>query len=165
MYMLKNCFEFLVADGNDNATFVVFDRELLKLTTQDAAGLTLDEVCNFLSHHLLIAALCHRRSELALPLLQLQINDGGREELPQCLTDLAAKILWSRYVWHRLVFTPSHRTFTVSAIIDNIAPERYCNFYSYEPSHGRITQVKLFGRLSRPVKLNSFNWKIRSEDN
>lgn len=38
--------ELLVGDGNDNATFVVFDREMLKLTTQDAAGLTLDEVCN-----------------------------------------------------------------------------------------------------------------------
>ncbi|KAJ4895816.1 hypothetical protein Rs2_22610 [Raphanus sativus] len=54
--------ELLVGDGNDNATFVVFDREMLKLTTQDAAGLTLDEM-----------------------------NGGGGNELPQCLQELAGK--------------------------------------------------------------------------
>lgn len=40
--------ELFVDDGDDNAIFVVFDREMVKLTKQDAPGLTLDEVCNFL---------------------------------------------------------------------------------------------------------------------
>lgn len=44
----RYCIELLVDDGNDNATFVLFDREMLRLTKQDAAGLTLDEVCDFL---------------------------------------------------------------------------------------------------------------------
>lgn len=39
--------ELCVDDGVDNATFVVFDREMVKLTKQDAAGLTLTEVCAF----------------------------------------------------------------------------------------------------------------------
>ena len=53
----------MVDGGNDNANFVVFDREMLKLTKQDAAALTLDEVCNFLNtalidHIQLSAKLC-----------------------------------------------------------------------------------------------------------
>ncbi|KAF3573734.1 hypothetical protein F2Q69_00060315 [Brassica cretica] len=62
--------ELLVDDGNDNATFVVFDREMVKLTKQDAAGLNLDE-----------------------------INGGGSMELPQCLKTLVDKILSSRYTF------------------------------------------------------------------
>ncbi|KAL0900348.1 hypothetical protein Bca101_084309 [Brassica carinata] len=38
--VIKYRVELLVDDGNDNATFVVFDREMFKLTKQDAAGLT-----------------------------------------------------------------------------------------------------------------------------
>ncbi|CDY40309.1 BnaA10g27590D [Brassica napus] len=36
--------ELAVDDGNDNATFVVFDKEMTKLTKQDAAVLALEEV-------------------------------------------------------------------------------------------------------------------------
>lgn len=36
--------ELSVNDGNDCATFVVFGREMLKLTKHDAAALALDEV-------------------------------------------------------------------------------------------------------------------------
>ena len=37
--------ELSVDDGNDNATFVVFDREMLNLIKKDAATLTVEEVC------------------------------------------------------------------------------------------------------------------------
>ncbi|KAH0918205.1 hypothetical protein HID58_025865, partial [Brassica napus] len=51
-----------VDDANDNATFVVFDREMLQLTNLPAAALTLNE-----------------------------INSGGSEQLPQCLAKFAGK--------------------------------------------------------------------------
>ena len=90
--------ELLVDDGNDNANFVLFDREMLKLTKQDAAALTLDEVCNFLNtslidHIQLSAKLC-----TCPTWLQLQMNVGGGEELPQCLKELAGKYFYFRYV-------------------------------------------------------------------
>ena len=37
--------ELSVDDGNDNATFVVFDREMLNLIKKDASTLTVEEVC------------------------------------------------------------------------------------------------------------------------
>ncbi|CAN7010603.1 unnamed protein product [Brassica oleracea var. botrytis] len=52
---------------NPNVTEVI--KEMLKLTKQDAAALTLDEM-----------------------------NVGGGEELPQCLKELAGKYLYFRYV-------------------------------------------------------------------
>ncbi|XP_018511518.1 uncharacterized protein LOC103849055 isoform X1 [Brassica rapa] len=42
--VIKYRVELVVDDGADNATFVVFDKEMVKLTKQDAAGLTLDEM-------------------------------------------------------------------------------------------------------------------------
>ncbi|CAN7058016.1 unnamed protein product [Brassica rapa subsp. trilocularis] len=51
--------ELAVDDGNDSATFVVFDKEMTKLTQQDAAVLALDEAAN-----------------------------GGEENLPICLEEL-----------------------------------------------------------------------------
>ncbi|CAN7079034.1 hypothetical protein Bca4012_078042 [Brassica carinata] len=38
--------ELSVDDGNDNATFVVFDREMLNLIKKDAATLTVEETFN-----------------------------------------------------------------------------------------------------------------------
>ncbi|CDY17424.1 BnaC09g21130D [Brassica napus] len=42
--VVKYHVELLVDDGNNYATFVVFDKEMLKLAKQDAAALLLDEV-------------------------------------------------------------------------------------------------------------------------
>ncbi|CAN7042329.1 unnamed protein product [Brassica rapa subsp. trilocularis] len=42
--VVKYCVELLVDDGNNYATFVVFDKEMLKLAKQDAAARLLDEV-------------------------------------------------------------------------------------------------------------------------
>ncbi|CAN7094343.1 unnamed protein product [Brassica rapa subsp. narinosa] len=83
--VIKYRVELLVDDGNDNATFVVFGREMLKLTKQDAAGLTLAEM-----------------------------NGGGDVELPQCLKDLAGKDFVFQIRVTPFNFTPSHHVFTVS---------------------------------------------------
>ncbi|CAF2107137.1 BnaC08g47210D [Brassica napus] len=81
---IKYRVELLVDDGNDNATFVVFDREMLKLTKQDAAGLNLDEI---------------------------RVTPFN--------------------------FSPSHRTFTVSAIINTIGPETFkTNAAEFVPVEG-----------------------------
>ncbi|KAL0712727.1 hypothetical protein Bca4012_019705 [Brassica carinata] len=65
--VIKYRVELCVDDGVDNATFVVFDREMVKLTKQDAAGLTLTEM------------------------------NGGGERNSQCVRDLAGKELVFRY--------------------------------------------------------------------
>ncbi|CAF2064562.1 unnamed protein product [Brassica napus] len=93
---LKYRVELLVDDGQDNATFVVFDKEMLKLTKQDAAALTLNE-----------------------------INGGGGVELPQCLKDLGGQDFVFQIRVTPFNFTPNHRTFTVSAIVDTIVPETF----------------------------------------
>lgn len=83
----------MVDDGNDIANFVVFDREMLKLTKKDAAVLTLDEM-----------------------------NVGGGEELPQCLKELAGKYFVFQIRVKPFNFTSNHRTFTVFAIVNHINP-------------------------------------------
>ncbi|CAN7064548.1 unnamed protein product [Brassica oleracea var. botrytis] len=94
--VIKYRVELLVDDGQDNATFVVFDKEMLKLTKQDAAALTLNE-----------------------------INGGGGVELPQCLKDLGGQDFVFQIRVTPFSFTPNHRTFTVSAIVDTIVPETF----------------------------------------
>ncbi|KAG2308563.1 hypothetical protein Bca52824_028311 [Brassica carinata] len=54
--------ELTVDDGKDSATFVVFDKEMSRLTKQEAAALALDVV-----------------------------HDGGEEQLPACLEELEGK--------------------------------------------------------------------------
>ncbi|KAF3526908.1 hypothetical protein F2Q69_00047672 [Brassica cretica] len=66
-------------NGDDNATFVVFDWEMM--------------------------------------------NGGGGEELPQCVKDVAGKEFIFQIRVTPFNFFSSHRTFTVSAINDSIAPE------------------------------------------
>ncbi|KAF3576711.1 hypothetical protein DY000_02029942 [Brassica cretica] len=71
---------------------------MLKLTKQDAAALTLDEM-----------------------------NVGGGEELPQCLKELAGKYFVFQIRVKRFNFTPNHRTFTVFAIVNHINPSTICS--------------------------------------
>ena len=67
------------------------------------------------------------------------MNGGESEELPQCVRDLAGKEI----VFHIRVtpfnFTPSHRTFTVSSIMDSIPSE--------------VLHIRLFGL---PYELSNF---------
>lgn len=110
-----------VDDGNDNATFVVFDKEMLKLTKKDAATLTVDEVCFPKSQKIIPSIALHCKVTRCFHLLQM--NGGRGEQLPQCLQELGGK----EFVFHIRVtqfnFTPSHRTFTVCGISDHIEPE------------------------------------------
>ncbi|XP_013624601.1 PREDICTED: uncharacterized protein LOC106330718 [Brassica oleracea var. oleracea] len=81
--------ELAVDDGNDSATFVVFDKEMTKLTKQEASVLALNAVSN-----------------------------GGEEYLPSCLEELAGKEFVFQIRVTPFNFTPNHRTFTVSTITD-----------------------------------------------
>lgn len=59
--------------------------------------------------------------------------------------------------------SPSHRTLTVSAIIESIVPEvLYIRLFGlrYHISNFIMTKIKLFNRRSRPKKLNLFRWKV-----
>uniref|UniRef100_A0A0D3A6Y7 Replication factor A C-terminal domain-containing protein n=1 Tax=Brassica oleracea var. oleracea TaxID=109376 RepID=A0A0D3A6Y7_BRAOL len=118
--VIKYRVELVVDDGADNATFVVFDKEMVKLTKQDAAGLTLDEM-----------------------------NGGESEELPQCVRDLAGKEI----VFHIRVtpfnFTPSHRTFTVSSILDSISSE---TFKTTEDEYVQVEGGEASASASKNVK-------------
>lgn len=76
-----------------------------------------------------------------------QINGCGNEELPQCLKDLAGKDFVFQIRVTPFNFTPSHRTFTVSAILDNITPETFktneAQVESGEPSASASVKVLL----------------------
>ncbi|CAF1832221.1 unnamed protein product [Brassica oleracea var. botrytis] len=86
--------ELLVDDGNNYATFLVFNKEMLKLIKQDAATLLHDEV-----------------------------NGGVCNILPQCLAELEeqAFVFHVHVTPHN--FTPNTPTFTVSGIRDNTNTE------------------------------------------
>ncbi|KAH0861926.1 hypothetical protein HID58_079137 [Brassica napus] len=74
--------ELAVDDGNDSATFVVFDKEMTKLTKQEASVLALDAVSN-----------------------------GGEEYLPSCLEELAGKeFVFQIRVITPFNFTPNHHS-------------------------------------------------------
>lgn len=48
---VRFCVELAVDDGKDSAAFVVFDKEMTKLTGKEAAVLALDEVLSFFLKH------------------------------------------------------------------------------------------------------------------
>ncbi|WZZ32362.1 hypothetical protein YC2023_015763 [Brassica napus] len=83
--------ELAVDDGNDSATFVFFDKEMTKLTKQDAAVLALDEAAN-----------------------------GGEKNIPICLEELTDKEFVFQIRVTPFNFTPNYRTFTVSTITEDI---------------------------------------------
>ncbi|KAJ4883560.1 hypothetical protein Rs2_33653 [Raphanus sativus] len=82
--------ELAVDDGKDSATFVAFDKEMSKLTKQNAAALALDVV-----------------------------HDGGEEQLPACLEELEGKKFLFHIRVTPFNFTPNHRTFTVSTMTED----------------------------------------------
>ncbi|XP_048595664.1 uncharacterized protein LOC106362980 [Brassica napus] len=92
--VVRYCVELLVDDGNNYATFVVFDKEMLKLTNQDAATLFLD-----------------------------QVNRGVNENLPQCIADLGGQEFLFHVRVTPSNPTPINRTFTVAAVSHTINPE------------------------------------------
>nr|VDD24960.1 unnamed protein product [Brassica oleracea] len=94
--VIKYRVELSVDDGNDNATFVVFDIDMLNLIKKDAATLTVEEM-----------------------------NGGGGEQLPQCLEELGGKEFVFQIRVTPFNFTPNHHTFTVCGISDHIEPETF----------------------------------------
>ncbi|KAF8088737.1 hypothetical protein N665_0531s0010 [Sinapis alba] len=85
--VVRSHVELDVDDGKDSATFVVFDKEMTKLTKQEASVLALEEGSN-----------------------------SGEEELPSCLEELTGKEFVFQIRVTPFNFTPNHRTFMVSTI-------------------------------------------------
>ncbi|CDY20233.1 BnaC09g30060D [Brassica napus] len=96
--------ELLVDDGNNYAIVVVLNKEMLKLTKQDAATLLLNEV-----------------------------NIGGDGKLPQCIEELEGQtFIFHIHVSPNNSVLPSnsassHCPFTVSAISGKITTEDFNN--------------------------------------
>ncbi|KAF3504756.1 hypothetical protein F2Q69_00040501 [Brassica cretica] len=121
--------ELVVDDGKDSATFVVFDKEMTKLTGKEAVVLALDDDPN-----------------------------GEVDELPRCLEELAGKEFVFQIRVMPFNFTPNHRTFTVSTITeyntletcgkehdDNILPNREAEVTLAASSSGQSVLVNMTG--------------------
>ncbi|KAG2304357.1 hypothetical protein Bca4012_063353 [Brassica carinata] len=124
-----------VDDGKDSATFVVFYKEMSKLTKQDAAALALDVV-----------------------------RDGGEEQLPACLEELEGKEFVFHIRVTPFNFTPNHRTFTVSTMTkDDTLVNHGKDHLESIPSHVE-ENVELAGSSSGPAILgNKMDEKCASE--
>ncbi|KAL0656448.1 hypothetical protein Bca4012_077032 [Brassica carinata] len=90
--------EILVDDGNNYAIVVVLNKEMLKLTKQDAATLFLNEV-----------------------------NSGGDGKLPQCIEELEGQTFIFHIHVSPSNSASSHCPFTVSAISGKITTEDFNN--------------------------------------
>ncbi|KAF8104112.1 hypothetical protein N665_0179s0021 [Sinapis alba] len=119
--------ELAVDDGQDSAMFVVFDKQMTKLIKKEAAALALEEAPN-----------------------------GGEEELPSCLEELAGKAFVFQIHVTPYNFTANHRSFTVSTLtedpsIDNQPESASSNIEasSSEPVVGG-NQTKGGGRTTSP---------------
>ncbi|KAJ4906324.1 Uncharacterized protein Rs2_09982 [Raphanus sativus] len=100
----------MVDGGNNYATFMVFDKDMLKLSKQTAATLLDDEVS--ISYH----PPSVQTSTITQTYSVSQVNRGLRNNFPQCLEELRGR----DFVYQVLVtpynFTTNTRTFTVSGI-------------------------------------------------
>ncbi|EFH38632.1 hypothetical protein ARALYDRAFT_920829 [Arabidopsis lyrata subsp. lyrata] len=85
--VVKYRVELAVHDGHDEATFVVFDNEMTKLTTKTAATLILENG-----------------------------NGGTRDDIPSCIEDLTGKQFLFQIKVTPFNFSSKHRTFTVSKL-------------------------------------------------
>ncbi|KAF8117601.1 hypothetical protein N665_0009s0119 [Sinapis alba] len=94
---------FRVELAVDSATFVVFDKEMTKLTKQEVVVLALEEL----------------RAD------SLQGSNGVEEELPSCLEELTGKEFVFQIRVTSFNFTPNHRTFTVSTITEDTILEKH----------------------------------------
>ncbi|CAF1757576.1 unnamed protein product [Brassica napus] len=118
--------ELLVDDGNNYATVVVLNKEMLKLTKQDAATLLLNEVISKPQTLIKTVAITQISKKL-------QVNIGGDGKLPQCIEELEGQT----FIFHIHVSpnnsvlpsnsASSHCPFTVSAISGKITTEDFNN--------------------------------------
>ncbi|CAN6819961.1 unnamed protein product [Brassica oleracea] len=118
--------ELLVDDGNNYATVVVLNKEMLKLTKQDAATLLLNEVISKPQTLIKTVAITQISK-------RLQVNSGGDGKLPQCIEELEGHT----FIFHIHVSpsnsvlpsnsASSHCPFTVSAISGKITTEDFNN--------------------------------------
>ncbi|CAN7043877.1 unnamed protein product [Brassica rapa subsp. trilocularis] len=106
------------------------------------------------SSRILTITRCIRSRGLLFPFrticsLQLIINGGGSVELPQCLKDLGGQDFVFQLRVTPFNFTPSHRTFTVSAIIDTIGLETFktnaADFFLVEGGEASATGSNMTG--------------------
>ncbi|XP_013589668.1 PREDICTED: uncharacterized protein LOC106298129 [Brassica oleracea var. oleracea] len=112
--------ELLVDDGNNYAIVVVLNKEMLKLTKQDAANLLLNEVIS--KPQTLIKTVAITQISI-----QLQVNSGVNGKLPKCIEELEGQT----FIFHIRV-SPSNSAssrcpFTVSAISGQITTEDFNN--------------------------------------
>ena len=102
--------ELLVDDGENYATFLVLDKEMMKLTKQDAATLLDDEVC--ISYNPLFL----QTLILTKTYTVLQVNRLLRNRLPKCIAELEGQ----KFIYHVNVRTynliDNGPTFTVSGM-------------------------------------------------
>uniref|UniRef100_A0A0D3D386 Replication protein A 70 kDa DNA-binding subunit B/D first OB fold domain-containing protein n=1 Tax=Brassica oleracea var. oleracea TaxID=109376 RepID=A0A0D3D386_BRAOL len=113
--------ELLVDDGNNYAIVVVLNKEMLKLTKQDAANLLLNEVIS--KPQTLIKTVAITQISI-----QLQVNSGVNGKLPKCIEELEGQT----FIFHIRV-SPSNSAssrcpFTVSAISGQITTEDFNNY-------------------------------------
>ncbi|CAH2061019.1 unnamed protein product, partial [Thlaspi arvense] len=104
--------ELAVDDGEDSATFLVFDSEMIKITNKPASTLILEQICipkrELHLPHIRRVQYRHPKNKSA---------DGANgNELPACLQAMADKHFIFQIRVTPYNFTPTHRTFTVSTM-------------------------------------------------
>ncbi|CAF2111412.1 unnamed protein product [Brassica oleracea var. botrytis] len=101
------------------AMFVVFDKEMTKLTNKEFVVLALKEIFSF-AHKTFIVCLAFSHA-LPMPLKLLpyySYQTGGEDELLPLKSLLARSVFQIRVTLYN--FTPNHRTFSVSTITEDL---------------------------------------------